>query len=129
MPEVLTGAPFVKSVITGNAKAEVIGVVILPLAIWLGLEPGFEQPQGSLMYRWKNIEEVVENAGQSCHLCLGTFGSLSSKPLDIRGSWKGVPILGKIYQKMGVLINPGRYSQQLRLTKESGRPGVGVKNE
>jgi len=117
----------VKSVITGNAKAEVVGVVLVPLALWLGLEPGLEQPQNSLMYSWPSLLVFVE-ACKCCHLCLGTFGNLSSKPLDIRGLWKGIPILAKIYQKLAVLINPGRYSQQMRLTKESGRPGLGVED-
>ena len=118
--QVLTGAPFVKAVITGNAKVEVVAEILIPVAEWLGLDPTTEQPSGSLMYDWEKLHNSIEH-WDGAHCALGTFGSISSKPLDLRGKWKGVPILHLIYVKLAIIINPDRISQHMRLTKQSGR--------
>ena len=41
-----------KSVVTGNACAEVLGKTLLPFADYMGLDVGFEKPQSSLMTTW-----------------------------------------------------------------------------
>ena len=48
----LSGNPSVKSVICGNATAEVASTVVIPLGVWLGLQPACEQPGSSLMFQW-----------------------------------------------------------------------------
>ncbi len=48
----LWGNPSVCSVVCGNATAEVTSTVVVPLGIWLGLEPAAEQPSSSLMFKW-----------------------------------------------------------------------------
>lgn len=50
------------SVIAGNAKAEVVSTVVLPLAIWLGLQPAMEQPGSSVLWMWPGVSGVKEQA-------------------------------------------------------------------
>ncbi len=50
--KVLWGNPAVKSVLTGNATAEVCFTVLIPIATWLGLLVAGEQPSSSLLFQW-----------------------------------------------------------------------------
>lgn len=118
--QVLTGAPWCLSVITANAKVECVAQVLLPLAIWLGLQPVLEQPQGSLMWEWETLKEVI--AGWiMIRVTLGTFGSLSQKGLEFVGLWEGLHHLRNIHIKMALDINPKRIVESMKLTKQSGR--------
>ena len=118
--QVLTGAPWCLSVVTANAKVECVAQVLLPLAIWLGLQPVLEQPQGSLMWEWETLKEVI--AGWiMIRVTLGTFGSLSQKGLEFVGLWEGLHHLRNIHIKMALDINPKRIVESMKLTKQSGR--------
>ena len=118
--QVLTGAPWCLSVITANAKVECIARVLLPLAIWLGLRPVLEQPQGSLMWEWETLKEVI--AGWiRIRITLGTFGSLSQKGLELVGLWEGLHHVRSIHIKMALDINPKRMAESMKLTNTSGR--------
>lgn len=48
----LHGRDDCKTVLTGNAVAELLGTVLLPLARFLLLTPVGEQPSSSLIFQW-----------------------------------------------------------------------------
>lgn len=48
-----------KSVVCGNAQAELLARVLIPLALWLLLVPGFEQPQSSMLPQWPSLSASI----------------------------------------------------------------------
>ena len=118
--QALHGAPWCHAVICGNALVESIATVILPLALWLGLLPVIEQPQGSLMWEWPSLKALIHQ-WIPIRVTLGTFGALSQKNLYFVGLWEGLHILQKIWVELAVKINPPRGLESQKLTKKSGR--------
>ena len=67
--EDLWGNPSVKSCVTGNAAAEVLGFIIIPFARMLNLQIAREQPQSSLMWRWPGSFDAFQAHGSLPSIC------------------------------------------------------------
>lgn len=75
----------------------------------------------SLMYEWELLKRIIDEWEFQITVSLGAFGAVSSKPLDVRGSWEGLPIVRAIYVEVMRLVGLDRFSEKLTLTKQSGR--------
>eukprot|EP00435_Cladocopium_sp_Y103_P031833 s980_g8.t1 len=101
----LYGDENVSFVATGNATAELLALVILPLLDWLFIHWVVENPMNSLIFSFPPLATIFEHIrGTSMGMSraivyLRTFGAASAKPLELRGSWPGLAYLFEIHRR------------------------------
>ncbi|CAL1150678.1 unnamed protein product [Cladocopium goreaui] len=105
--ENLYGDESMEFVATGNATAELVATVLVPLCDWLGLYWVCENPMNSLFFVYPSIDAVLQALldtvpnGQITRtiVWLRTFGAASGKPLELRGRWGGFVYLQEIHRR------------------------------
>ena len=110
-------------VITGNAVAEILGLILLPLCIFLDIFFVLEQPLSSLLFQWPTVQPHLELPGCfSVCVDISIFGCICEKQLSLRGTWPGLPMLKVIEIRLKAQL-PDGYLELEKASKPSGRLG------
>lgn len=111
-------------VVTGNAVAELVGTVLIPLMTFLDLEWVLENPQSSLFFNWPTVNPwLSQPSSKSIGIDLQNFGCLCPKSLSFKGTWSGLPILKLIETALKALLGPEDFSDE-KASQQSGRWGI-----
>ena len=114
------------TVVTGNAVAELVAVLLLPLLIFLDLEWCIEQPLSSLFFCWPGLEQFLSHPQcQKVVVEISIFGCICVKQLRLQGTWKGLEWLKKIEVALRE-ITPQRNAELVKASQPSGRLGFCV---
>ena len=122
--QALTGYSGCPAVVAGNAVAELLGTLIIPLIIWLGLFWVLENPTSSLLFKWESIIRQFLQQADCLSVCidLGIYGCICSKRLSFQGTWPGLKTLKAIDVALrGVLPKQPQNLPKTKATKVSGR--------
>lgn len=112
------------TVVTGNAVAELVAILLLPLLMFLDLEWCIEQPLSSLFFSWPGMEQFLSHPQcQKIVVEMATFGCICSKQLRLQGTWKGLEWLKRIEMALRE-ITPQRHSELLKASQPCGRLGL-----
>ena len=158
----IKGNGSLQHVAAANSTANIVGDLILPLCLWLGVEFVLEQPAiwsavcaifacsvgsclfslakcffsilpqaGSILCDWPSIHSLfaslpgnegqvsaVENVHYTIRISMLFFGGFSSKPLLLRGTWRGLKLLDYLSGKLALLL---RARAPFQLTTQRGR--------
>lgn len=116
----LTGYGHCKSVVTGNAQAEVVAL-LLEVCAHLGLQWLIEQPPSSLLFQWPSLLRFFMDGNVfSIHIDLAHFGCVCSKPLLLRGTWDALPFIKCLEAALEPYVPPRE--EKPKGSKPSGRP-------
>ena len=120
--KVITGYCGSKTVVTGNAVAELIAMVLLPLLFWLDIKWVLEQPLSSLFFEWPKIKPLMINPHVgSVVVDLSIFGCLCPKQLVLKGTWPGLDHLKAIESALKAILPQEQLAVEVKASKESGR--------
>eukprot|EP00435_Cladocopium_sp_Y103_P061633 s581_g23.t1 len=119
----LGGNGAIEVVCTGNATAQILSEIILPLAFWLGLVFGLEQPQSSLLPKWDSLQPAIEREKQNglyweIIIKFGAFGGMSWKPVLLQGTCGGLQVVNFVYE---LLLPKMKHRTFQQLTKQVGK--------
>ena len=122
--KVLTGYCGSKTVVTGNAVAEFVAMVLLPLLFWLDITWVLEQPLSSLFFEWPKLKPLMINPHvMSVVVDLSIFGCLCPKQLVLKGTWRGLEHLKAIESALKAILPSEQLAVEVKASKESGRLG------
>ena len=122
--QVITGYCGSKVVLTGNAVAEIVGTILIPLCDFLGVHFVLENSFSSVIFTWPSIEPWMRDP--RCHsvsVDMAVFGCICSKQLSLRGTW-GLPMLKAIEVALKKVL-PEDYLVLEKASQPVGRSGLG----
>ena len=109
--------------LTGNAVAEIVSLILLPLFFWLDIRWILEQPLSSLFFNWKTMQiHLRDPRVKSICIDLAVFGCVCSKQLALKGVWAGLQMLKAIETALKAIL-PSEYLELEKATQQSGRLG------
>jgi len=123
--QVITGYCGSKVVLTGNAVAEIVGTILIPLCDFLGIYFVLENPFSSVIFKWPSIEPWMGDP--RCHsvsVDMAVFGCICAKQLSLRGTWGGLPMLKALEVALKKMLPEG-YLVLEKASQPVGRSGPG----